>query len=161
MSAVNCTYTVRQLNLEKSLQNLHYIRRDGGFIRFKTWNKTGFSLQAVLESKPCNYRCCRWCKAEGAIYFLVADQKYSQIKKKKKKASYLLYSAFPQQCILWLLRNGQVFRKPTPSSRAKFSTGTRPPTLVMLRQQKIWLQIQSDWIVCPWAPRSPGIFSMV
>lgn len=85
MSAVNCTYTVRQLNLEKSLQNLHYIRRDGGFIRFKTWNKTGFSLQAVLESKPCNYRCCRWCKAEGAIYFLVADQKYSQIKKKKKK----------------------------------------------------------------------------
>lgn len=160
MTGVNCTNTVRQLNLKKVLQNQHYLTGDAAFVRSKTWTRTSFSLQAPLEPGLCNYRYCRWWKAEGTIYFLVADQKYSR-GFKKKSLLFALVSVCPPQHILWLLGNGQVFRKLTPSSRAKFSVGTTPPTLMVLSQQKIWLKMLSDQLVCPQTPRSSEIFSTV
>lgn len=90
MTGVNCSCTVSQLNLENVLQNQHFLTRDGAFARSQI--KTIFSLQAPLEPGLCNYRYCRWWKAEGTIYFLVADQKYSHgLKKKKKKVPLICF----------------------------------------------------------------------
>lgn len=145
---VNCTCTVRQLNLEKVLWNHHYLTGDGAFVRSKT--KTSFSLQAPLEPGLCNSRCCRWWKLKALfIFWWQTKSTHMDFFFFLKHLLFALVSVCPPQHILWLLGNGQVFRKLTPSSRAKFSVGTTPPTLMVLSQQKIWLQMLSDQLVCP------------
>lgn len=68
VTGMSCTCTVRQLNLEIVLTKPALPHKRWRHLQdLKT--KGSFSLQAPLEPGLCNYRYCRWWKAEGTIYF--------------------------------------------------------------------------------------------